>query len=102
MVPWVVSSTEMPDEQPEREQAVDQRLAELGARRVLRVEVEARGVQRHRREEHVVGLGDRARERVRHDEPDGQLLEPPAVMRRLHGRGLLVSRAVIMAPGRPA
>ena len=101
MVPCVVSSTEMPDQQPEGEQAVHERLAELGAGGVLGVEVQPRRVHRHGGEEHVVGLGDRAGERVRHDEADGQVLEPPTVMRRLHS-GLLVLvvlRTVIMAPG---
>ena len=78
------------DEQAEGEEAVHERTPELGAGRVLGVEVEARRVQRHGGEEDVVGLGDRAGERVRHDEADGQLLEPPSVMRRVHSDGLLV------------
>src|SRR5258705_47539 len=43
----------------EREEAVDQRLAELGLRRRMKVDVERLGVHREAREPHVVRLGDR-------------------------------------------
>ena len=75
-----------PDEQRDREHAVDQWLAELGPGCELGVEVEWCRVHRHRREEHVVGLGHRASERVVHDEPDREVFEPFAVMRLCHVR----------------
>jgi sulfur carrier protein ThiS len=69
------------DEQREGEHAVHEGLAELGLfRRVLVVEVQPRRVQRERRHEHVVRLGDGARQRVRDDVADAQVLEPAAVM----------------------
>src|SRR5262249_26113642 len=72
---------------------------ELRARGVLVVEVDASRVHRHRREEDVVGLGDRAGERVLHDESDRQLFEPLAVMRRGHdGDGSMVAGIVRRCP----
>src|SRR2546427_5220447 len=47
------------DSDPERQQAVDERLAELGLRRGVEIEVERLRVHREAGEEDVVGLGDR-------------------------------------------
>ena len=93
VVPCVVSSTEMPTSRPRVKRLLTSGRPNSVPAAYSASRWSARRVQRHGGEEHVVGLGDRAGERVRHDEADGQLLEPPSVMRRLHsGRLLLVSR----------
>ena len=60
MVPSVVSPTDTPDRDAQREQAVDQRLAELRLGRRVEVDVQRLRVHGERGEEDVVGLGDRA------------------------------------------
>src|SRR5215216_4955378 len=80
-------------DEAEGEEAVDQRTAELGRSRELVIEMQRLGVERERREQHVVGLGHRARERVLYHEADGELLVPLAAMGSCHrARGQLYPR----------
>ena len=60
MVPSVVSPTRQPHRDAEREQAVDQRLAELRLGRRVEVDVQRLRVHGEAGEEDVVRLGDRA------------------------------------------
>ena len=53
-----------PDHQPEGEDRIDQRLAEFGRRGDFMVEVQRLRIVGQRRDQHIVGLGDRAGERV--------------------------------------
>ena len=64
VVPRVVSPTDMPIIRPEREQRIDDALAEFGGLRELLVQMQRLRVQRERAEQHVVHLGDGAAERV--------------------------------------
>ena len=52
------------DHQAEREDAVDDALAEFGVLRKFGVEVQRLGIMRERAEDQVVGLRDRARDRM--------------------------------------
>ena len=64
------------DHEPEGEERVHDRPPELGAFHVFRVEMQAGHVHRHAAEQHVIGLGDRARPfRIDHP-PFGEVLEP--------------------------
>src|SRR5207244_4408238 len=71
------------DSDPERQQAVDERLAELGLRRGVEIEVERLRVHREAGEEDVVGLGDRPSRLMAERLPDLELLEEfPRHLRR--------------------
>src|SRR5256885_12959917 len=71
------------DGDPERQQAVDEGLAELGLRRGVEVEVERLRVHREAGEEDVVGLGDRPSRLMAERLPDLELLEEfPRHLRR--------------------
>src|SRR5262245_27690261 len=77
------------DRNAEREEAVDQRLAELGLRRRVEVDVQRLWVHRQAREPYVVGLGDSAPRLVPERLSDRELLEvlsghefPPLGVRR--------------------
>src|SRR5205823_9563117 len=74
-----------PGDEREREGAVHERLAELRALGVRRVEVDLVRVQRQAREPDVVHLGDGAAEAALEDVTDGEVLvePPPPVLRRL-------------------
>ena len=63
------------DHQAQGEDAVDQRPAELGRFGELGVEMQRLRVHRHRREQHVVRLGDGAGHRVLEHLAFGELLE---------------------------
>ena len=64
------------DHQSQREHRIDQPLAVFGGAHVLLVEVQLRGIVRHRRENDVVGLGHGAPDGVLKHLPDMKLFEP--------------------------
>ena len=64
VVPSVVSPTRHADHQPQREQRVDDALAEFGGLRKLLVQMQRLRIQRQRAEQHIVHLGDGAAERM--------------------------------------
>ena len=64
-----------PDHQSEGEDRIDQRLAELGLGRGFMVEVQRLRIMGQRRDQHIVGLGDGARDRVRDAVADLPLVE---------------------------
>src|SRR5574337_253365 len=70
-----------PDHEAEREDAVDQRPAELGRAAVLGIEVDRRRVGGDAAEPDVVGFGHRAPDPVVEDLSDGEFLEPAACHR---------------------
>ena len=79
-------------DQREREARVHERLFELGLARVLRVEVNRVGVHRQAREPDVVGLSDRAPERMLVDVADLEVLEHAPGPTLLDCHSLSVSR----------
>ena len=84
VVPWVVSSTEMPTSSPRVNRLFTSGWpnsvpAAYSASRWRRAGFSVM-VVKSTLSVSVIGAG----ERVRHDEADGELLEPPSVMRRLH------------------
>ena len=63
------------DHQPEREQAVDQRLAPLGLGGEMVVDVQRLGIERQAGEQHVVHLGHCAPDRMLQDATDYEILQ---------------------------
>src|SRR5690606_15466405 len=82
----------LPDGDRQRQRGDHERFAELRLSGVLRVEVRLVGVHAQQREPGVVGLADRATERMAVDVPDLEVLVEPALptlaylRRTTHGR----------------
>ena len=86
VVPSVVSPTETPDHEPEREQAVHDALPELGLLGELVIEMERLRVVGERAEQNVVVLAHRAPQRVVEHLADLELFEVQASHRASWGR----------------
>jgi hypothetical protein len=89
--------TDPPDE-TEREETVHQRLAELGGRREFVIEMQWLRIQSECREQHVVGLGHRTRERVLDNRADDLFFEPLSEVGTSHESCVSLDRGARAGP----